>query len=159
MFELDINRGDIILTGKYRNKREVVKTFGHDENGQPTINGKKILNFRIEKLMPKKEVSENKMKRSELKNIIREATREQLNEAAISDEDMEKAKKIKSKLEGALREIDSAFKSILKEISTFNSPGLTQAFSSAIQEGRPHLGKTGFDLSAALKALNRYYDR
>ena len=55
MYQLDIVKGDTILTGKYRNKKEVVKTFGHDENGQPTINGKKILNFRIEKLMPGKD--------------------------------------------------------------------------------------------------------
>jgi len=51
--DLDIEEGDIILTGRFKNKRTVVKQIGVDELGQPTINGMKALNFRIEKLMPK----------------------------------------------------------------------------------------------------------
>ena len=51
--DLDIEVGDVILTGRFKNKRTVVKEIGTDENGQPTINGMKALNFRIEKLMPK----------------------------------------------------------------------------------------------------------
>jgi hypothetical protein len=51
--ELDLEVGDVILTGKFKNKRKVVKDFGKDNLGQPTINGMKALNFRIEKLMPK----------------------------------------------------------------------------------------------------------
>jgi len=50
--ELDIEVGDVVLGGKYRNKRIVVKDIGKDELGQPTINGKPILNFRIEKHLP-----------------------------------------------------------------------------------------------------------
>jgi hypothetical protein len=50
--ELDIEVGDILLGGKYKNKRIVVKTIGKDENGQTTINGKPLLNFRIEKQLP-----------------------------------------------------------------------------------------------------------
>ena len=38
---------------KFKNKRTVVKTLGTDDLGQPTVNGMKVLNFRIEKLMPK----------------------------------------------------------------------------------------------------------
>jgi len=49
--KLDINIGDTILTGKFRNKKVVVKDFGTDEKGQPTINGKAILKFRIKKLI------------------------------------------------------------------------------------------------------------
>ena len=51
--ELDLEVGDVILTGKFKNKRKLVKDFGKDDLGQPTINGMKALNFRIEKLMPK----------------------------------------------------------------------------------------------------------
>ena len=40
---LDIEVGDIILGGKYKNKRTEVKEIGEDELGQPTINGKPIL--------------------------------------------------------------------------------------------------------------------
>ncbi len=76
MYKLDINKGDIILRGKYRNKKEVVKTFGHDDKGQPTINGKRILNFNIEKLLPKKEIKEI-MKKSELKELIKECLLEE----------------------------------------------------------------------------------
>ena len=49
---LDIEVGDIILGGKYKNKRTEVKEIGKDELGQPTINGKPILKFRIEKHLP-----------------------------------------------------------------------------------------------------------
>ena len=50
--ELDIEVGDILLGGKYKNKRTVVKEIGEDDIGQPTINGKPLLNFRIEKQLP-----------------------------------------------------------------------------------------------------------
>ena len=50
--ELDIEVGDVVLGGKYKNKRIVVKEIGTDELGQPTINGKPILKFRIEKHLP-----------------------------------------------------------------------------------------------------------
>jgi len=49
---LDINIGDIMLTGRFKNHREVVKTMGTDELGQPLINGKKLLDMRIEKKLP-----------------------------------------------------------------------------------------------------------
>ena len=51
--DLDIDIGDVILTGRFKNKRTVVKEIGVDDMGQPTINGMKALSFRIEKLMPK----------------------------------------------------------------------------------------------------------
>jgi|TARA_Y100000310_G_scaffold219337_1_gene220746 hypothetical protein len=50
--DLDIKVGDVLLGGKYRNKRIVVKEIGVDELGQPTVNGKPILNVRIEKNLP-----------------------------------------------------------------------------------------------------------
>ena len=60
-FVLDVKVGDIILTGRFKNKRTVVKEIGTDENGQPTINGMKALNFRIEKLMPKSKWSKKSL--------------------------------------------------------------------------------------------------
>ena len=50
---LDLDVGDVILTGKFKNKRTIVKDFSTDDLGQPTVNGMKLLKFRIEKLMPK----------------------------------------------------------------------------------------------------------
>ena len=50
--KLDIKKGDVLLGGRFKNKRIIVKDIGVDENGQPTINGRPALNFRIEKLLP-----------------------------------------------------------------------------------------------------------
>mgnify|MGYP001210235530 CR=1 FL=1 len=49
---LDIEVGDVLLGGKYKNKRIEVKEIGEDELGQPTVNGKPILKVRIEKHLP-----------------------------------------------------------------------------------------------------------
>ena len=54
---LDLKKGDVILTGKFKNKRTVVKEIGEDEHGHPTVNGKSILKFKIEKYLPKDEWS------------------------------------------------------------------------------------------------------
>ena len=54
---LDVKPGDVILTGRFKNKRRIVKSIGTDKFGQPTINGKSILKFKIEKKMPKKKWS------------------------------------------------------------------------------------------------------
>lgn len=44
---IPIKIGDIILSGRFKNKKVVVKTIGEDEYGMPTVNGKRILNFRF----------------------------------------------------------------------------------------------------------------
>lgn len=54
---LPIKVGDEILTGHWKNHRVKVKTIGEDEKGQPTINGRPILNIRVPKLMPKKKAA------------------------------------------------------------------------------------------------------
>ncbi len=51
-FDVDIKVGDVILTGRYKNKRTVVKEIGVDELGQHTVNGQKLLMCRIEKQLP-----------------------------------------------------------------------------------------------------------
>jgi len=61
VIELDLEKGDIILTGRFKNKRTVVKDIGKDDLGQPTINGMKALAFRIEKLMPRKKWSKKSL--------------------------------------------------------------------------------------------------
>ena len=62
--KLDIEVGDVILTGRFKNKRTIVKDISTDDKGQPTVNGMKALSFRIEKLMPEdqwsKETKEEK---------------------------------------------------------------------------------------------------
>lgn len=59
MIKLDINKGDTILVGRFKNKRIEVKEIGVDEHGGPTVNGKSILKIRIEKLMKSKEKKES----------------------------------------------------------------------------------------------------
>ena len=50
-FVIPIKIGDIILTGRFRNKPVKVKEVGIDELGQPTVNGTPILKFRLPKIM------------------------------------------------------------------------------------------------------------
>jgi len=49
---IDLKVGDVILSGRFKNKREVVKSISVDGRGQPTVNGKPMLKFRIEKALP-----------------------------------------------------------------------------------------------------------
>ena len=51
--DLDINLGDTVLTGHWRNHKEKVRSIGKDKHGQPTINDRPILNIRLPKLMNK----------------------------------------------------------------------------------------------------------
>lgn len=43
---LPLKIGDIIYTGRFKNKKTTVKTIGVDDYGMPTVNGKKVFNFR-----------------------------------------------------------------------------------------------------------------
>jgi hypothetical protein len=44
---LPLRVGDTIYTGRFKNKKTTVKTIGQDEYGMPTVNGKRIITFRI----------------------------------------------------------------------------------------------------------------
>lgn len=46
-FFVPVKVGDTILTGRFKNKKTIVKEIGVDEYGMPTINGKRVINFRI----------------------------------------------------------------------------------------------------------------
>jgi len=43
---IDVEVGDTIMMGRFKNIRTVVKSIGKDEHGMPTINGKKVVTFR-----------------------------------------------------------------------------------------------------------------
>lgn len=51
----DLNVGDVILGGKFKNKRMVIEGFGSDDKGQPIVKTDKgdqqVFKFRVEKLM------------------------------------------------------------------------------------------------------------
>ncbi len=46
---IDVEVGDTILTGKFKNKKTVVKDIGTDDHDMPTINGRKAATFRKSK--------------------------------------------------------------------------------------------------------------
>ena len=67
---LDVKVGDVILAGRFKNKKVVVKSIGKDEHGMPTINGKKVVNFRIS---PKNEIKERVDFHDTAKQIVKKA--------------------------------------------------------------------------------------
>ena len=44
--DVDVNPGDEVLMGKFKNKRVKIKNIGKDPHGMPTINGKQATTFR-----------------------------------------------------------------------------------------------------------------
>jgi len=44
---VDVDKGDTVLMGKFKNKKVQVKDIGKDQHGMPTINGKQATTFRI----------------------------------------------------------------------------------------------------------------
>ena len=50
---LDIEEGDTLLFGRYKNSPHIVEEIGTDDKGQPTVNGMKLLACRIKKKLPK----------------------------------------------------------------------------------------------------------
>ena len=52
---LDINIGDTILGGRFKNKRITVKTIEYNERGEPLVNGRPLMKYR---LIPKEEVAD-----------------------------------------------------------------------------------------------------
>ena len=94
----DVEIGDEILMGKFRNKRAIVKEFGVDKNNQPTVKTNRgeraMYAFRLSKLMDgpsngdkyheffkkKLDASEfssiNKMSKSEKKKFFKELSKE-----------------------------------------------------------------------------------
>ena len=80
---IDVKVGDVILTGRFKNKRTVVKKIGKDKYGHPTINGKSILKFKIEKQLPLKKKSAKT--RQELKEDLRRSIKERIRQEDFED--------------------------------------------------------------------------
>ena len=56
MISIPLEVGDIILTGRFKNKRVLVREIGVDDYGNPTVNGRSILKIRIPKLYKMQEM-------------------------------------------------------------------------------------------------------
>jgi hypothetical protein len=72
---IDVDKGDTVLMGKFKNKKVVVKDIGKDDYGMPTINGKKATTFRLgdkgQNIFKKDEVDEMKSTDIHFMNIIK----------------------------------------------------------------------------------------
>ena len=69
---LDIDKGDTLLKGKFKNSPMIVEDFGTDDKGQPTVNDKKLLAMRIKKTMPgQKEEPDKEMFKKSAIDIVR----------------------------------------------------------------------------------------
>jgi len=49
MIKITVEVGDVILIGRFKNKKVIVKTITYDEYGMPIINGRPACTFRISK--------------------------------------------------------------------------------------------------------------
>lgn len=45
--DIDIEVGDVILGGRFKNKRITVKSIEYNERGEPLVNGKPLMKFRL----------------------------------------------------------------------------------------------------------------
>jgi hypothetical protein len=80
MIQIPLEIGDIILAGRFKNKKIIVKEISVDEFGNPTVNGRSILKIRIPKLYMK----ENDMKINENYKFSKEiAIRTGLRQSAV----------------------------------------------------------------------------
>lgn len=103
MIQIPVKVGDTILTGKFKNKSTVIKSIGKDEHGMPTINGRKVVTFRIKKV----EKSEKKqMKRTELRKLISEEVSKALNEE-YSEQEKDAIVMVLYKLNNMIKEFNT----------------------------------------------------
>jgi hypothetical protein len=72
---MDVDKGDTVLMGKFKNKKVVVKDIGKDDYGMPTINGKKATTFRLgdkgQNIFKKDEIDEMKSTDVHFMNMIK----------------------------------------------------------------------------------------
>ena len=158
MIQLPIEIGDVILTGRFKNKKVTVKEIGKDEHGLPTVNGRGIMKIRIQKLMAPKV-------KEDLSESIRKIVRKIITEIDVTDRpDLEaearryaelanKIKVMEAELEAMGNEyqnLDDTFRKELEAISetkdTFIRAGkLLIKIERAAYEKKNKSYKTGFD--------------
>ena len=90
---LDIEVGDILLGGKFKNSRVEVKTIDTNNLGQPIINGKILLNFRIEKTLPDSKKSKKTLEglKEEIEISIMKNNLNSLFESLFCEDDIDEA--------------------------------------------------------------------
>lgn len=107
MIQLPIEIGDVILTGRFKNKKIIVKEIGLDDYGNPTINGRSILKIR----MPKVYMKENK-----LDEAVRRVVRKVLSEADVTDRpDLEADARRYAELPNKMKMLEAELQEMSKE--------------------------------------------
>lgn len=82
MIKIPLEIGDIIRTGKFKNKRVEVKEIGTDEHRLPTVNGRGIMKNKIEKLMKTNETKKEGLELlGEMFNRMQKVSGRLINEA------------------------------------------------------------------------------
>ena len=66
MIQLPIEIGDVILTGRLKNKKVTVKEISYDNYGNPLINGRSILKIRMPKVYMNNKIEDT------VRKIVRE---------------------------------------------------------------------------------------
>ena len=146
MIRLDLKIGDTILTGKWKNKKVVIKKIGTDEFGNPTVNDKSILKIRIPKLYKESfKIGSNMKKKSmKMKDIFyKNPPPPPLNEGLVQNAIAGilklvysgKINDLKKKIAPTNKELAQSLDSLNKNIQKFNSmlddPETIEAFKSA----------------------------
>lgn len=142
---LDINKGDILLGGRFKNVRTEVKELGTDKLGQPTVNNKKLLAFRIEKLLPKDKMSSKTQEEMEMEK----------ESACVSYHSKRKVKKkaALTKYSGALETIyNEAFIDELEKAAGFGS--FASSMVQNVRAGASNLKQPGVASGIANKGVS-----
>ena len=84
---IPIEIGDEILTGKFKNKKIIVKTIGKNEKGDLTINGSPILRVRITKKEVEEMIDEIVNGPSEIKEGLVDHAESEVKRAGLLDKD------------------------------------------------------------------------
>ena len=84
---IPIEIGDLILGGKFKNKKIIVKTIGKNEKGDLTINGSPILRVRITKKEVEEMIDEIVNGQSEIKEGLVDHAESEVKRAGLLDKD------------------------------------------------------------------------
>lgn len=111
---IPIEIGDVILAGRFKNKKITVKEIGVDDYGLPTINGKGIMKIRVEKLMPPKQKKNESRLEILLKRLIKEE-RQKLLELEVTDPDLERRIQEYARLSDEMDRLKAELESLKKQ--------------------------------------------
>ena len=109
MIQLPIEIGDVILTGRFKNKKVTVKEIGKDEHGLPTVNGRGIMKIRIQKLMAPKV-------KEDLSESIRKIVRKIITEIDVTDRpDLEAEARRYAEIANKMKMLEAELEELAKE--------------------------------------------